>query len=695
MRHARRLAYGAVLLVVMWLPRVLRLKAVGHSVTSTFSKMYVISLDGVEGADPRNKGRLKHFIDDWTNLCGGQLPMEMEWCPGYLDKRRGFGVTKGLVHCTEKAIKDGVPIAYFFEDDARLFDAKFCHNDHRTALWENAPADTYLLMLGGHNFVADNQNTINSRFQPLQQSYGTYGFAVPQKNLKSLHDGYRRDIAPGKHFKNGNVEEATSPDLTFYNFAKKNMKSIYACNPLYVKHVAGWSNTWKKARDEIASTEINIKRPQNTHERNELGYNDGETFVSTALRPGKCQQKGSTWAKGFKEGYFINFDDCPVSVLSQLNLSANALAIAVDEHTTERGHLAYCQALNTQTNSNAKDVNLRMLPSHPSLAEILHSTVLAIKTYNRPNCLQDLLKSVAKFAPDLPLIIADDSLHSNKQLAESIPGLNIVRYLRLAVDSGAGYGRNQLVAAAKEKGFKYLVMSDDDYVMTSELLVLKLAELMVELKADIVAPVRCDAPHWKCVRGEIAALVRGTGSGASGGDELFMLNNVTRAFQYEGRAAASSKYRCQRTDIVQQFFLASVDMLIKSGWDDKLKNNDHYDAMLSMQREQMRLYTCSALKIHHQPTACSVDQGQYSSVRFNRWMALMPYVLKKWNIEVYHDEVGRRWSVNQRTGIIQTQCGEACIQIPDNIVSNATVWFNRLEKSKAVSLPTTPEYAIV
>ena len=69
-----------------------------------------------------------------------------------------------------------------------------------------------------------------------------------------------------------------------------------------------------------------------------------------------------------------------------------------------------------------------------------------------------------------------------------------------------------------------------------------------------------------------------------------------------------------------------------------------------MQREQMRLYTCSGLRIFHHGVICSLDQaglmkknqGQdYSSVRFSRWMKLMPYVLDKWNIEVYHDEVGK------------------------------------------------------
>jgi hypothetical protein len=45
---------------------------------------------------------------------------------------------------------------------------------------------------------------------------------------------------------------------------------------------------------------------------------------------------------------------------------------------------------------------------------------------------------------------------------------------------------------------------------------------------------------------------------------------------------------CRRSDIVQQFFLARTAQLQATGWDDTLKNNDHYDAMLSMQSKGMR-----------------------------------------------------------------------------------------------------------
>ena len=42
-----------------------------------------------------------------------------------------------------------------------------------------------------------------------------------------------------------------SPDVQWYAHASTNEKTIYRTNPLLVKHVPGWSNTWKQERHAI------------------------------------------------------------------------------------------------------------------------------------------------------------------------------------------------------------------------------------------------------------------------------------------------------------------------------------------------------------------------------------------------------------------------------------------------------------
>jgi hypothetical protein len=229
-----------------------------------------------------------------------------------------------------------------------------------------------------------------------------------------------------------------------------------------------------------------------------------------------------------------------------------------------------------------------------------------------------------------------------------------------------------------------------------------MAQALINLKADVLAPMRCEVivkprqisgqERWDgrwdnyvgCGRGEVAALVR------SHKNELIVLPKVIFPYDDDLRPLHSvlrssaprpgsigAKYDCHRSDLVQQFFLGRVSKLLESGWDDVLKNNDHYDAMLSMKKNNMRLYICRELKISHNARGCTkheltiknMDERKksYMSVRKSRWMDLMPYFLKKWDISALHDEVGRTWSlVAGDDTVVQTQCGRKCNTRPPN-----------------------------
>lgn len=64
---------------------------------------------------------------------------------------------------------------------------------------------------------------------------------------------------------------------------------------------------------------------------------------------------------------------------------------------------------------------------------------------------------------------------------------------------------------------------------------------------------------------------------AGGGAEEFAADAI------EGSTVGRS-LDCRRSDLVQQFLLGRTELLLQHGWDDTLKNNDHYDAMLSMRQ---------------------------------------------------------------------------------------------------------------
>ena len=265
--------------------------------------------------------------------------------------------------------------------------------------------------------------------------------------------------------------------------------------------------------------------------------------------------------------------------------------------------------------------------------QILQRTVLVIKTYNRLQCLVTLLNSIAQNAPWIQVIVGDDSTVSAESEIRKVSKKfqHKLIYLRLPIDSGVGYGRQRLVEKAHAMGFEYLIMSDDDFVIPDSDLIPRMAQTLVDLKADVLSPLRCEVKvtdqmiqgefkwngKWnddtsKCSRGAVAAIVR------SHKNEIIVLPKVTFPYQDDTNTihnviksslpkynSIGQKYDCHRSDLVQQFFLGRVKKLIETGWDDKLKNNDHYDAMLSMKSKNMRLFVCRKLKISHNSLGCT------------------------------------------------------------------------------------------
>lgn len=277
--------------------------------------------------------------------------------------------------------------------------------------------------------------------------------------------------------------------------------------------------------------------------------------------------------------------------------------------------------------------------------EILSQTVFLIKTYERRACLIKLLESLHAHSPFMPIIVADDS-HIPMNFSSKF---NVIESIVLPEDSGVGYGRNRLIQKAFDLGYSYVIMSDDDYLLQNSDLIPKMAKQLVLTGADIVAPKRCriDSNSSKvvsCSRGECLSFLDGERG-------TRVLPNITK------RSFGVSCFLC---DVVQQFFLGKTSVLLNA-WDDKLKNNDHYDAMLTLRSRSAKIVMCDHIYIAHNKNSCT--PARYSKKRFERWLNLMPYVLDKWNYQWITDEVGRRWSMSSNH-LVQTQCGEKCLDFP-------------------------------
>ena len=88
---------------------------------------------------------------------------------------------------------------------------------------------------------------------------------------------------------------------------------------------------------------------------------------------------------------------------------------------------------------------------------ISEKITIIIKTFERPDYLDRLIKSIKTYYPTIPIIVADDS--------EDPKIRTDVRYYALPFDVGVSAGRNFLVKKVKTK---YFITVDDDLIFDSE-----------------------------------------------------------------------------------------------------------------------------------------------------------------------------------------------------------------------------------
>ena len=209
----------------------------------------VISLSGVKGTDEHNQKRLGLFLEHFEETCG--LSLDIHVCPGVIDERRGFGISKALVRCLRDDINQQADYIYIFEDDARLFNNDFCHYENRVKLWTNAPPDAFLMLIGGHSWSA--RASKYEDYDIVDSAYGGYGLSIPSRSVQTLIDKWSEDIHSTK--------EALNPDVAIYKFAKQQNQTIYAKVPLWVEHPNAWSNTWHTFRRGYHKTIPDINHP--------------------------------------------------------------------------------------------------------------------------------------------------------------------------------------------------------------------------------------------------------------------------------------------------------------------------------------------------------------------------------------------------------------------------------------------------
>ncbi len=176
-----------------------------------------------------------------------------------------------------------------------------------------------------------------------------------------------------------------------------------------------------------------------------------------------------------------------------------------------------------------------------------------IKTFERKECLDNLINSIKYYYPDLPIIVVDDSKNPTPR--------QDVEYHILPFDSGVSKGRNFLVSKVKTP---YVLVLDDDYQFIKETKIEKLLDVLKNTSIDMIGG------RWIMRKDGKIKLHSYHGQLKIRDGLLYHLKKS------KGKESGYKLY-----DIIHQFYLTRTETLKKYPWDENQKVCDHIDFFLN------------------------------------------------------------------------------------------------------------------
>ncbi|XP_073670214.1 beta-1,4 N-acetylgalactosaminyltransferase 1-like [Paramisgurnus dabryanus] len=245
-------------------------------------------------------------------------------------------------------------------------------------------------------------------------------------------------------------------------------------------------------------------------------------------------------------------------------------------------------------------------PSVPFLFDpgndINSQVTITTKTFLRYRELNVLIDSIRKFYPKIKIIIADDSITTEK-----VPGKNIEHYI---MPPGQGWfaGRN---LALSQVDTKYFLWVDDDYVFSNSTKIEKFVEIMEKVpELDVVGGSVGNNQFYFGLKYE-------EGNEEEGGCIRRMYNRKHQSVPgFNG---------CYFVDGVVNYFMARTEAVRRVGFDPFLKRVGHTEFFIDG-LGQLLIASCKGLSVGHQSKK---RQAKYNRFRF-------PGQLEKRNKTAHH-----------------------------------------------------------
>ena len=214
---------------------------------------------------------------------------------------------------------------------------------------------------------------------------------------------------------------------------------------------------------------------------------------------------------------------------------------------------------------------------------------IAIKTFERPDSLRDLLVSIRQFYPKTRIIVADDSKKPYApQMAREFSN---VECISLPFDVGISVGRNEMLKRIKTK---YFVLCDDDFLFYEQTKLEEFKRILDETDIELVGGVfmnksdtgKFDKPHTYA------------------GHLVF---DSPRNLRLDFVKPDRNVIRC---DLVHNFFMANTQALITKtgGWDPRFKISEHTIFFWKAKK--------NGLKVAFTPNVC-VNHAESKPAKYN------------------------------------------------------------------------------
>jgi GT2 family glycosyltransferase len=217
-----------------------------------------------------------------------------------------------------------------------------------------------------------------------------------------------------------------------------------------------------------------------------------------------------------------------------------------------------------------------------------------IKTFERPACLDRLIRSIRRFYPRLHVIVADDGFQPSPR--------GDVEYLRLPPDVGLSVGRNALLAQVRTP---YFLLLDDDLKFTDETQIEQLLAVARKTPGTIAGGtyLRCKRKFGLWVQRRPQPY---HGTLERTGDQL--------ALRAGWHSQQDDHSHC---DLVHNFFVARADDIRQlGGWNPRLKLNDHVEFFVRVKGAGLRVSYCPNVVVEHWNTDSPRSYSQYRNRNF-------------------------------------------------------------------------------